>query len=119
MTWPSAGYRCGTGDRGLAAALAGWQEKYPGVPVRQDVIRGHPGRVLADYSARADLVVIGRHDRSGVGSIQHALLDRACGRVAVVPPGDRPPLASSHLDRPPRWPTIQVRRCGRNVAARP
>ena len=75
-------------DRGLAAALAGWQEKYPSVPVRRDVVRGHPGRVLADYSARADLVVIGRHDHPGVGSIQHALLDHARGPVAVVPSED-------------------------------
>ena len=69
----------------LAAALAGWREKYPGVEVRQDVIQGHPGRVLASYSARADLVVIGRHGDPGVGSVQHALLDHARGPVAVVP----------------------------------
>ena len=71
--------------RSLSAALDGWQEKYPDVRVRHDVIRGHPARVLANYSARADLVVIGRHG-SGIGSIQHALLDHAHGPVAVVPP---------------------------------
>jgi nucleotide-binding universal stress UspA family protein len=74
--------------RTLAAVLDGWREKYPGVEVRQDVIHGHPARVLASYSARADLVVIGRHGDSGVGSIQHALLDHARGPVAVVPSGD-------------------------------
>jgi nucleotide-binding universal stress UspA family protein len=77
----------------LAAALKGWREKYPGVPVRHDVIRGHPARVLASYSARADLVVLGRHghpaDASpGIGSIQHAVLDHAHGPVAVVPSGE-------------------------------
>ena len=71
--------------RSLSAALDGWQEKYPDVRVRHDVIRGHPARVLANYSARADLVVIGRHG-GGIGSIQHALLDHAHGPVAVVPP---------------------------------
>jgi nucleotide-binding universal stress UspA family protein len=69
---------------GLSAALDGWREKYPDVPVRCDVIHGHPARVLANYSARADLVVIGRHG-SGIGSIQHVLLDHARGPVAVVP----------------------------------
>ena len=80
-------------ERGLADALKEWQDKYPGVRVRHDVIHGHPARVLASYSARADLVVIGRHDGaggaggtgSGIGTIQHAVLDHARGPVAVVP----------------------------------
>jgi nucleotide-binding universal stress UspA family protein len=77
----------------LAAALKGWREKYPGVPVRHDIIRGHPARVLASYSARADLVVLGRHGHPadagpGIGSIQHAVLDHAHGPVAVVPSGE-------------------------------
>jgi nucleotide-binding universal stress UspA family protein len=73
---------------GLSAALEGWREKYPDVPVGHEVIHGHPARVLADYSTRADLVVIGRHGSSGVGSILHALLDHARGPVAVVPCGN-------------------------------
>jgi nucleotide-binding universal stress UspA family protein len=72
----------------LSAALDGWREKYPDVPVRHEVVHGHPARVLADYSARADLVVTGRHRRSGVGSILHVLLDHARGPVAVVPSGE-------------------------------
>ena len=76
----------------LAAALGGWRDKYPGVRVRQDIIHGHPARVLASYSARADLVVLGRHGHPagvgpGIGSIQHAVLDHAHGPVAVVPCG--------------------------------
>jgi nucleotide-binding universal stress UspA family protein len=74
--------------RSLTATLDGWREKYPGVRVRQDVIRGHPARVLANFSARVDLVVIGKHGDPGIGSIQHALLDHARGPVAVVPCGD-------------------------------
>lgn len=77
-------------DRQLAAALAGWQDKYPAVNVRRDVIHGHPARVLASYSARADLVVLGRHRHPhgagpGIGSVQHAVLDHAHGPVAIIP----------------------------------
>jgi nucleotide-binding universal stress UspA family protein len=75
-------------SRGLSASLNRWREKYPDVRIRHDVIHGHPARVLANYSARADLVVIGRHGSPGIGSIQHALLDHARGPVAVVPVGD-------------------------------
>jgi len=79
--------------RHLTAALEQWHGKYPEVRVRQDIVRGHPARVLASYSARADLVVIGRHSHPagpgpGIGSIQHAVLDHAHGPVAVVPSGD-------------------------------
>ena len=74
----------------LDAALAGWREKYPDVNIRQDIIHGHPARVLAGYSARADLIVLGRHGHPsgvgpGIGSIQHAVLDHAHGPVAVIP----------------------------------
>jgi len=73
----------------LTEALSNWRGKYPAVPVRQDVARGHPARVLACYSARADLVVIGRHDGPGtgpaIGAIQHAVLSHARGPVAIIP----------------------------------
>ena len=80
-------------ESSLAATLEGWREKYPDVRVRHDVIHGHPARVLASYSARADLVVLGRHGHPegvgpGIGSIQHAVLDHARGPVAVIPAGD-------------------------------
>jgi nucleotide-binding universal stress UspA family protein len=76
--------------RMLAASLDGWREKYPDVRIRHDIVRGHPARVLASYSARADLVVIGRPAHSagegpGTGWVQHALLDHAHGPVAIVP----------------------------------
>jgi nucleotide-binding universal stress UspA family protein len=79
--------------RHLATVLEEWHGKYPGVRVRQDIIRGHPGRVLASYSARSDLVVLGRHGHPagpgpGIGSVQHAVLDHAHGPVAVVPASD-------------------------------
>jgi nucleotide-binding universal stress UspA family protein len=74
----------------LAEVIDGWRDKYPEVPVTQDIVRGHPGRVLASYTARADLLVIGRHGDGGnglatVGSIQHPVLSHAHGPVAIVP----------------------------------
>jgi nucleotide-binding universal stress UspA family protein len=90
---PDPGQISAEAARHLAAALEQWHGKYPEVQVRQDIVRGHPARVLASYSARADLVVIGRHGHPagpgpGIGSIQHAVLDHAHGPVAVVPSGD-------------------------------
>lgn len=77
----------------LAAALERWRDKYPAVRVRHDIMYGHPARVLASYSGRADLVVLGRHRHPGggdpgIGSVQHAVLDHAHGPVAVIPAGD-------------------------------
>jgi nucleotide-binding universal stress UspA family protein len=73
----------------LTEVLATWRDKYPGVTVWHDVVHDHPAHVLASYCARADLVVIGRHDETGshpaIGGIQHALLNHARGPVAIVP----------------------------------
>jgi nucleotide-binding universal stress UspA family protein len=73
----------------LSEVLGAWRDKYPAVPVWQDVVHDHPAHVLAIYSVRADLVVIGRHDGAGshpaIGGIQHTLLSHARGPVAVVP----------------------------------
>ncbi len=70
----------------LAALLEEWRAKYPDVPVSQEIVHGHPGRALVGLSARADLVVVGRHsDRQGPGSVRHAVLNHAHGPVAIVP----------------------------------
>ena len=74
--------------RDLEAVLRAWRQKYPEVSVAQDVVRSHPARVLASLSARADLVVVGRHGIAGSpdgSSIQHAVLSHAHGPVAIVP----------------------------------
>jgi nucleotide-binding universal stress UspA family protein len=73
----------------LAEALGEWRDKYPTVSAWGDLMRDHPAHVLASYSARSDLVVIGRHGGAGsrpaIGGIQHALLAHARGPVAIVP----------------------------------
>jgi nucleotide-binding universal stress UspA family protein len=75
--------------RHLAGLLEEWKAKYPDVTVSQDVVHGHPGRALVGLSARADLVVIGRHTKhprlQGPGSVRHAVLNHAHGPIAVVP----------------------------------
>ncbi|HTU74080.1 MAG TPA: universal stress protein [Trebonia sp.] len=71
----------------LEDVLAAWQDKYPAVKAFPEVVNGHPAQVLASLSARADLLVIGKHAHRGhvIGSIQNAVLIHAHGPVAVVP----------------------------------
>jgi nucleotide-binding universal stress UspA family protein len=72
--------------RELERLLNDWRDKYPGVPASQDVVHGHPGRALAGLSARADLVVLGRHPaHHGAGTVIHAVLNHAHGPVVTVP----------------------------------
>jgi nucleotide-binding universal stress UspA family protein len=75
--------------RRLTLLLDSWREKYPDVPMSGDVVHGHPGRALAGLSARADLVVLGRHTSHpslpGPGSVRHAVLYHAHGPIAIVP----------------------------------
>jgi nucleotide-binding universal stress UspA family protein len=72
--------------RRLEQLLDDWRAKYPDVPVSQEVVHGHPGRALADLSARADLVVLGRRsEHHGPGSVIHAVLNHAHGTVVAVP----------------------------------
>jgi nucleotide-binding universal stress UspA family protein len=70
----------------LTGTLSEWQDKYPDVRVRHNVVNVHPAVVLCSYSARADLVVL--------GSIQHTVLNHACGPIAVVPSGPREPVVA-------------------------
>jgi nucleotide-binding universal stress UspA family protein len=75
--------------RQLDGVLAEWQAKYPDVQVSRDFVHGHPGRVLAGLSARADLVVLGRHAAHGplpgLGAVRHSVLNHAHGPVVTVP----------------------------------
>jgi nucleotide-binding universal stress UspA family protein len=72
--------------RHLDTLLEKWRAKYPDVPASQEVVHGHPGRALIGLSARADLVVIGRHSgHQGPGSVRHAVLNHAHGPVVTVP----------------------------------
>jgi nucleotide-binding universal stress UspA family protein len=73
----------------LASVLADWQGKYPDVQVSHDFVHAHPGRALVGLSARADLVVLGRHTTHGAlpgaGAVRHAVLNHAHGPIVTVP----------------------------------
>ncbi len=74
----------------LESAVTTWREKFPEVQARSEVVHAHPGRILAGSSARADLVVLGRHGPGEphaprVGSVTHAVLSHAHGPVVSVP----------------------------------
>jgi len=73
----------------LAERLAGWQEKYPDVHVRREVVRDHPSRALLRYAEGARLIVVGTRGRGGfsglvLGSTGQHLLHHAPCPVAVV-----------------------------------
>ncbi|MDH6678659.1 nucleotide-binding universal stress UspA family protein [Rhodococcus sp. LBL1] len=66
----------------LGEAVAGWVDEYPDVEVDERLERSSPGRVLMEYSRRAQLVVVGSRGRSrlrGVllGSTSQNLLHHA------------------------------------------
>lgn len=89
--WPGPGPVTAEADARLAELIGSWANKYPGVPVSQQIMPGHPARALIGLSVRADLIVMGRHGGHpgphGPGPVRHAVLSHAHGPVAVVPSG--------------------------------
>jgi nucleotide-binding universal stress UspA family protein len=78
-------------DRWLAAAVAGWQEKFPDVGVHRAVVRDHPVSGLVAESTAQDLLVVGSHSRHArvgglLGSVSQGVLHHATCPVAVVHP---------------------------------
>lgn len=78
-------------ERLLAECLAGWQETYPDVHVDRVTVEGNPRSALLDWSAQAQLVVVGSRGRGGfrgllLGSTSQALLQHAACPVLVVRP---------------------------------
>lgn len=76
-------------ERLLAEALAGRQEQYPGVKVRQETVRGGTREALIEVSRTAQLLVVGARGRGGftgllLGSVSQAMLHHAHCPVAVV-----------------------------------
>lgn len=77
-------------EQALSEAIAGWQVRYPAVPVTGQVREGHPSEVLIGLSSNAELLVVGRGDHgrraeSGPGPVTEQLLHYAGCPVVVVP----------------------------------
>ncbi|MFJ8782141.1 MULTISPECIES: universal stress protein [unclassified Streptomyces] len=74
----------------LSDALRPWQEKYPRVTVRSDVMLLHPAEALLNTSRGSELLVVGRRTdpqaaEGRLGPVAHAVLHHARCPVAVVP----------------------------------
>ena len=74
----------------VAEAMAGLGERYPDVRTTVRTARGAPERDVARSASRADLLVVGIHQRGALGrllagSVSTAVLEHATCPVAVVP----------------------------------
>lgn len=107
-TWSDIGFSTAeyAGDRGmltppidykvieqaiLAERLAGWQEKYPDVPVERRIHADAPRDRLLELSDEAQLIVVGSRGRGGfrgllMGSVSNALVAHARCPVLVAKP---------------------------------
>lgn len=73
----------------LAESVAGHAERYPDVPVKQELVRGHADDVLIDAGRSAELLVVGSRGRGAfrgllLGSTSRSLVHHAPCPVAVV-----------------------------------
>jgi nucleotide-binding universal stress UspA family protein len=73
----------------VSEIIAGWGEKYPDVSLSKSVVNARPVDALLQHSDGAQLLVVGARGRGGftglvLGSVSHALLQRAGAPVAVV-----------------------------------
>ena len=73
------------GDEALSERLAGWQENYPDVQVKPNVIHDDAGRWLVNHSDTAQLIVVGSHGRGGFAGMLLGSVSSAVVHAAEVP----------------------------------
>ncbi|MET7481670.1 universal stress protein [Streptomyces sp. NPDC005538] len=69
----------------LADALRPWRERYPEVPVLEDVLLLPPPQALLHHSGNAALIVVGEEPGTECGEVVRTLLRKAPCPVTVVP----------------------------------
>lgn len=79
----------GEAEEVVAESLAGWGEQYPDVDVRRAIIPEKPAQALLREAQGAGLLVVGSHGRGRIrrsllGSVSHAVVNRAPCPVAVL-----------------------------------
>ena len=89
VTVPDAGF-AEQAQSWLSEVLAGWQERFPTVPLRKYAVESAPTAGLLDLAAGAQLIIVGAHSRSPLvgtllGSVSQGVLHHATCPVAVVP----------------------------------
>ncbi|MBB3085664.1 universal stress protein [Geodermatophilus sabuli] len=75
-------------ERVLSTALAGWQQRWPDVLVREVIVRDRTAHGLLAAALTAELLVVGHRRRGPIATMRsttRAVLHRATGPVAVVP----------------------------------
>ena len=73
------------GDELLTQRLAGWQERYPDVPVRRRLVADVPARWLVEESKNAQLVVLGSQGRASSPGKHLGSVASAVARSARIP----------------------------------
>jgi nucleotide-binding universal stress UspA family protein len=92
----------------LTKALSGWQQKYPAVVVKPELVRGDPRHELVERSRNAQLMVLGASGRDTfkgllLGSVSQNLLYHSHCPIAVIRATLSSPAASGPSDNVDRF----------------